>query len=106
LQHELTKAFASVGIGELELGQNPVHLDNMTDGSHPMGTARMAADPSGGVVDADCKVFGTDNLYVASSATFPTGHSYSPTYTILALSRRLAHHLVAKQMCRSISVSS
>jgi choline dehydrogenase-like flavoprotein len=61
-----------------------------------MGTTRMAADPSEGVVDRDCRVFGTDNLYVASSAVFPTAHAYSPTFTILALARRLATHLATR----------
>lgn len=70
-------------------------LDALMDASHHMGTARMAADPSRGVVDADCRVFGVDNLYVASSAVFPTAHAYSPTYTILALARRVAAHIHA-----------
>jgi len=44
-------------------------------------------------VDRDCKVFGTDNLYIAGSATFPSGSVYSPTYTIVALAHRLGRHL-------------
>jgi len=59
-----------------------------------MGTTRMASRPEEGVVDPNCRVFGTDNLYVASSAVFPTGPSYSPTFTILALARRLGQHLL------------
>ncbi|HSK38127.1 MAG TPA: GMC oxidoreductase [Arenibaculum sp.] len=38
-----------------------------------MGTTRMADSPARGVVDPDCRVFGTGNLYVASSAVFPAG---------------------------------
>jgi choline dehydrogenase-like flavoprotein len=59
-----------------------------------MGTTRMASCPEEGVTDANCRVFGTDNLYVAGSAVFPTGPSYSPTFTILALTRRLGQHLL------------
>jgi choline dehydrogenase-like flavoprotein len=55
----------------------------------------MAATPEEGVVDRDCRVFGTDNLYVASSSVFPTGHSAAPTMPVLALARRLADHLLA-----------
>ena len=44
-----------------------------------MGTTRMANRPEAGVVDSNCRVFGTENLYVAGSAVFPTGPSYSPT---------------------------
>jgi hypothetical protein len=60
---------------------------------HHMGTARMAASPRGGVVDGDCAVFGLPNLYVASSAVFPTCSHANPTLTIVALAMRLAQHL-------------
>ena len=35
-----------------------------TIGFHLMGTTRMASDPKQGVVDADLRVHGVDNLYV------------------------------------------
>lgn len=54
----------------------------------------MSNRPEEGVVDPNCRVFGTENLYVASSAVFPTSPSYSPTFTILALARRLGEHLL------------
>ncbi|MEA5450982.1 GMC family oxidoreductase [Leptolyngbya sp. CCNP1308] len=92
----LIQRFAKVGLGRFDFGDNPPSLDTMTDAAHQMGTTRMASHPSGGVVDTDCRVFGTDNLYVASSAVFPTGPSYSPTFTILALARRLGQHLLHK----------
>jgi len=63
---------------------------------HPMGGARMHADPRLGVVDENCRVHGISNLYIAGSAVFPTGLGYAnPTLTLLALSSRLADHLVA-----------
>ena len=94
IQQGLAAAFQAAGLGRLEFGERPLTLDEMFDGAHHMGTTRMAADPSHGVVDRNCRVFGTENLYVASSAVFATGHAYSPTYTILALARRLARHLL------------
>lgn len=66
------------------------------DGFHQIGTARMAADPRDGVVDTDCRVFGTNNLYVASSAVFPSSSQANPTLTILAVSARLAQHLAGQ----------
>ena len=60
---------------------------------HHMGTARMASSPTSGVVDGDCAVFGVPNLYVASSAVFPTCSHANPTLTIVALAIRLAQHL-------------
>lgn len=64
-------------------------------GSHHTGATRMASNPSQGVVDTDCKVFGIKNLYVASASVFPTASHANPTYTIVALAIRLAEHLSA-----------
>ncbi len=61
--------------------------------SHHIGTTRMGADPTTGVVDADCRVHGIDNLWVAGSSVFPTTGSCGPTLTLLALALRLADHL-------------
>ncbi|MFT3974557.1 MAG: GMC family oxidoreductase [Amaricoccus sp.] len=60
---------------------------------HHMGTTRMATAPSQGVVDADCRVFGTSNLYVAGSSVFVTGGGVPPTFTVATLALRLAAHL-------------
>ena len=62
-------------------------------GGHLMGTTRMADDPRHGVVDSQCRVFGTRNLFVASSSVFPTSSHVNPTLTITALAVRLADHL-------------
>jgi len=67
--------------------------EQMTDGYHQIGTIRMAADPKRGVVDANCRVHGTPNLFVASSAVFPTSGQANPTLLITALSARLAAHV-------------
>jgi choline dehydrogenase-like flavoprotein len=67
--------------------------DQMTDGYHQIGTARMANDPKRGIVDADCRVHGTSNLFVAGSAVFPTSGQANPTLLIAAFSARLAAHV-------------
>ena len=90
----LTQRFADVGLGTFDFGDDPPSLETMTDAAHQLRSTRMANHPEEGVVDINCRVFGTDNLYVASSAVFPTGPSYSPTFTILALARRLGQHLL------------
>jgi choline dehydrogenase-like flavoprotein len=61
--------------------------------AHHIGTTRMSDDPHTGVVDRDCKVHGMDNLHVAGSSVFPTGGWAFPTFTIVALSLRLADEL-------------
>lgn len=60
---------------------------------HQTGTTRMAASPRDGVVDADCRVHGVANLFVAGSSVFATGGHANPTLTIVALSLRLADHM-------------
>lgn len=65
-------------------------------GQHHSGTCRMAESADTGVVDPNLKVFGTSNLYVCSSAVFPTNSWANPTFTILALADRLASHLEDK----------
>jgi choline dehydrogenase-like flavoprotein len=62
---------------------------------HQMGGTRMSADPRDGVVDADCRVHGYANLYVAGSSVFATGGWANPTLTIIALALRLADHLAS-----------
>jgi choline dehydrogenase-like flavoprotein len=63
------------------------------DVCHPTGTTRMASDARSGVVDTDCKVHGTDALYVAGSSVFPTTGHANPTLMIVALAIRLADRL-------------
>jgi choline dehydrogenase-like flavoprotein len=61
--------------------------------SHHMGTTRMREDPREGAVDANGRVHGVSNLFVAGSSVFPTGGTAGPTLTIVALALRLARHL-------------
>jgi choline dehydrogenase-like flavoprotein len=72
---------------------DPLISNHPIGGFHHMGTTRMAASPRAGVVDADCRVHGVANLYVAGSSVFPTGGWANPTLTIVALALRLADHL-------------
>jgi choline dehydrogenase-like flavoprotein len=62
-------------------------------GGHHIGTARMASTARSGVVGPDCAVFGLPNLYIASSAVFPTSGHANPTLTIVALALRLAERI-------------
>ncbi len=90
----LAAEYGAQGYGRLHV--NASGVDDFPDiggGHHHMGTARMADDPTRGVVDANLKVHGVENLYVASSAVFPTSGAANPTLTIVALARRLATHL-------------
>lgn len=73
-----------------------------TVGNHPLanyhqvGGTRMGSSPASSVVDADCRVHGLENLFVAGSSVFPTSGWANPTLTIVALAMRLSEHLHAK----------
>ena len=60
---------------------------------HHIGTTRMSKSKKTGVVDENCKSHSIDNLYIGGSSVFPTGSATNPTFTILAMSMRLADHL-------------
>ncbi len=62
-------------------------------GWHHMGTTRMSDDPKKGVVNANCKVHGISNLYMAGSSCYVTAAAPNPTLTLIALSLRLSDHL-------------
>jgi choline dehydrogenase-like flavoprotein len=62
-------------------------------GYHPSGATSMAKTPDGGVCDPNLKVFGLENLYLASNSVFPQMGANPPTLTIAALALRLADHL-------------
>lgn len=90
-------------LGRIDLGRIRLNFDSengawpetpeLHKSNHHIGTLRMASDAKRGVVDRDCRVHGVDNLYVASSAVFPTAGHANPTLTIVALAIRLADHL-------------
>ncbi|HEV2400532.1 MAG TPA: GMC family oxidoreductase [Candidatus Sulfotelmatobacter sp.] len=60
---------------------------------HECGTARMGSDPKKSVVDANCKVHDTPNVFVTDGAVFATQGCYEPTLTIMAISARAGEHI-------------
>ena len=101
---EVGKAFARGDIGRVRLNDwvlnDNVPLPTMAEGApiagqHHMGTTRMSDDPSTGVVDSNCRVFGLSNLFIAGSSVFPTVGQANPTFTIVQLTLRLADHLTS-----------
>jgi choline dehydrogenase-like flavoprotein len=96
----LASDLESSGVGRLEYDPDLVELEMTRYGAydgHHIGTARMGVDPRSSVVDPNCRVHGVQNLFIASSAVFPTSSQANPTLTIVALALRLASHLVALQ---------
>lgn len=103
LHHVLRDEVQRLGIGELTNGLEADTTWNINeDASHHMGTTRMGKDPQTSVVDADCRIHGVDNVYVAGSSVFPTSGVVNPTMTIVALSIKLADHLKARSWTEAV----
>jgi choline dehydrogenase-like flavoprotein len=90
--------FARLGVGRMRISQWLLDQDGGWDeslkwGNHHAGTTRMAHSPRQGVVDANCKLHGLENLYLAGSSVFPTCGYANPTFTLVAMALRLADHL-------------
>ena len=81
------------------LGRLYIDLDHetppqrITGGWHHMGTTRMHTDPKFGVVDENCRVHSTSNLFITGPSVFPTGGYANPSLTIVALAIRMADHI-------------
>ena len=84
---------AKSGMLHLNYNRRDEWLSAMDWGNHHLGTTRMHSDPKQGVVDANSKVHGISNLYVAGSSIFPTYGSSNPTLNLVALTLRLADQL-------------
>lgn len=95
-QEELSLAFGEAGIGRIKTVFRENRPWPMQGGNHHMSTTRMSDDPRTGVVDADGRVHGIANLWIAGSSVFPTTGTSNPTLTIVALALRLADHLKAQ----------
>lgn len=54
------------------------------------GGLRFGQDARTSALDSDCRVHGTDNLFVTDGSFMPTGGSVTPTWTIYANSFRVA----------------
>jgi choline dehydrogenase-like flavoprotein len=97
LHERLASEFERAGLGRLEsdlAAAEPWPIDQ--DASHHMGTTRMGDDPATSVVDRDLRVHSLENLWCAGASVFPTSGCANPTFTIVALSIRLARHLRAR----------
>jgi choline dehydrogenase-like flavoprotein len=95
----LGRQFGIAGLGRIRLNEflrdenDTTFPDSTNGGWHHMGTTRMSDDPKTGVVDANCRIHGMANLYVAGAACYATSAAPNPTLTLTALSLRLSDHV-------------
>ncbi len=65
------------------------------DTAHLNGTARMGDDPAKSVVNADCRSWDIDNLWICDGSVFPTVGGVNPSLTIQAIALRTADRIQA-----------
>jgi choline dehydrogenase-like flavoprotein len=102
LVETLGKELQRLGMGRVEPAEwlssgawqtDPLISSHPIGGYHHMGTTRMGDDPKTSVTDAEGRVHGVGNLWVAGSSLFPTGSWANPTLTIAALALRSAERI-------------
>lgn len=95
----LNEQFIEHDIGEIKLkdeftsDKNSI-LNNCRDTNHQCGGLCMAQTSDLGVVNHELKVFGSNNLYIASAAVYPTSSYANSTFTAIALGQRLAQKII------------
>jgi len=94
LQRVLREELRANALGELRgelAAAEPWPVDQ--DASHHLGATRMGRDARTSVVDAALRLHGAPNVWLAGGSVFPTAGCANPTWTIAALSIRLAQEL-------------
>ncbi|MND45125.1 6'''-hydroxyparomomycin C oxidase [compost metagenome] len=97
IHHSFDEWLRAAGLGSLRFLEGDLEemvISQAHDGYHQIGLTRMGTNRREGVVDADCRAFDIDNLFVAGSSVFPTSGQANPTFPAVAFGIRLAHHLV------------
>lgn len=97
-QEIVAEELGRLGMGSFELPKiTRGRMDKEVCGHyHHMGTTRMSNDPTEGVVDANSKVHGVDNLFIAGSSVFPTAGYSGPTMMLIAMAIKLSEHVIEK----------
>ena len=94
---ELKRYLRDQNIGDFEIDERIIKrdlevLDSFQDTYHLCGGMRMSESDKYGVVDPNCRVWGTNNVWVAGAAVFPSSGHANSTLTALALSERIVRN--------------
>lgn len=96
---EFRQRLEAAGLGRLVYDEASLsaQLEKKSEGfnsnAHHIGTTRMSAEPSLGVVDAEGRVHGLANLYVSGASIFPSSSHANPTLLAISMAFRLAQKI-------------
>ena len=92
----VNKFFKKIGIGEIEFNKDI--YDNLKcnfhDTNHQCGGMKMSFHENDGVVDKNCKVWSTENIWIAGAAVFPSSSHANTTLTALALTEKISEEII------------
>jgi choline dehydrogenase-like flavoprotein len=65
----------------------------LSGGQHQAGTCRMGNDPRTSVVDANCRIHDSENVYVVDGSVHVTNGGFNPVLTIMAIAFRAGQYI-------------
>jgi choline dehydrogenase-like flavoprotein len=86
---EMNRRLALLGVSVLVV--KPIYRTGY-GGHHFCGTTNCSPGPQG-VVDADMRLIGTSNVFIAGASVIPRAGGVAPTLTLVALAERLGQYL-------------
>lgn len=90
MKREMARILDALGATDVRVIMEP------SIAGHYMGTHRMGNDPATSVTDDFLECHTVKNLFLASSGAFPTGGISNPTLTGVALTLRMADHILGR----------
>ena len=100
IANESAERLASM-IGGIPQSSVTEALFNVPTTAHLLGGCAIGATPETGVVDADHRAFGYDNLLVVDGSAMPANVGVNPSLTITAMAERAMDRLAAREPGRN-----
>jgi choline dehydrogenase-like flavoprotein len=91
LKEVMRRAGATLVLGALNV-RDDLHV------AHQVGTCRFGRDPRSSVLDPDCRVHESENVWVADGSFMPTSLGVGPALTIAANALRVADKILGRSM--------
>jgi len=102
---ELAQEYAKIVDGKIYVGFTET-LFGVPSTAHILGGATMGDNTSNGVIDANNKVFGYENMYVCDGSMISANPGVNPSLSITAISERAMSKIPPKTITQSLDPNS